>query len=54
MAKEQAENIIELRHITKEFEDGFTAVSDFNLKVRRGEFVTFLGPPAAERRPPCA
>ena len=44
MAKEQAENIIELRHITKEFEDGFTAVSDFNLKVRRGEFVTFLGP----------
>lgn len=44
MAKEQEENIIELRHITKEFEDGFTAVSDFNLKVRRGEFVTFLGP----------
>ncbi len=38
------ENIIELRHITKKFEDGFTAVSDFNLEVKRGEFVTFLGP----------
>jgi hypothetical protein len=24
-------NIIELKHITKQFEDGFTAVSDFNL-----------------------
>ena len=41
---ETAANIIELRHITKTFEDGFTAVSDFNLEVKRGEFVTFLGP----------
>ena len=41
---EQAENIIELRNITKSFEDGFSAVSDFNLTVKRGEFVTFLGP----------
>ena len=40
----QNENIIELKHITKVFEDGFTAVSDFNLEVRKGEFVTFLGP----------
>ena len=38
------ENIIELRHITKTYEDGFTAVSDFNLEVKKGEFVTFLGP----------
>ena len=37
-------NIIELKHITKKFEDGFEAVSDFNLEVKRGEFVTFLGP----------
>ena len=36
--------IIELKHITKTFEDGFTAVTDFNLAVQRGEFVTFLGP----------
>ncbi len=37
-------NIIELKNITKTYEDGFTAVSDFNLEVKRGEFVTFLGP----------
>lgn len=37
-------NIIELKHVTKSFSDGFTAVEDFNLEVRRGEFVTFLGP----------
>ena len=41
---ENTENIIEMKHITKVFEDGFTAVSDFNLEVKRGEFVTFLGP----------
>ena len=41
---ENKDNIIELRHITKQFEDGFVAVSDFNLEVKRGEFVTFLGP----------
>lgn len=40
----KAENIIELKHITKTYEDGFSAVSDFNLEVKRGEFVTFLGP----------
>jgi spermidine/putrescine transport system ATP-binding protein len=39
-----ATNIIELKHITKRYEDGFEAVSDFNLEVGRGEFVTFLGP----------
>ena len=38
------ENIIELKHISRTFEDGFKAVEDFNLEVRRGEFVTFLGP----------
>ena len=41
---ENNENIIELKHITRSFEDGFSAVSDFNLEVKRGEFVTFLGP----------
>ena len=42
---QQTENIIELKHINKIFEDnGFQAVSDFNLTVKRGEFVTFLGP----------
>ncbi len=41
---EQKKNIIELKHITKVYEDGFTAVDDFNLEVKRGEFITFLGP----------
>jgi spermidine/putrescine transport system ATP-binding protein len=40
----EKENIIELKHVTRSFEDGFSAVSDFNLEVKRGEFVTFLGP----------
>lgn len=39
-----AENIIELKHVSRQFEDGFYAVHDFNLEVKRGEFVTFLGP----------
>ena len=38
------EKIIELKNITKTYEDGFTAVSDFNLYVNKGEFITFLGP----------
>lgn len=40
-----ADNIIELRHISKVYSDnGFKAVDDFNLEVKKGEFVTFLGP----------
>ena len=40
-----ADNIIELRHSSKVYSDnGFKAVDDFNLEVKRGEFVTFLGP----------
>ncbi len=38
------ENIIELKHISRTFDDGFRVVEDFNLTVKRGEFVTFLGP----------
>ena len=44
MDMNQSENIIELRGIRKCFEDGFTAVENFNLTVKKGEFVTFLGP----------
>ena len=40
---EKNSNIIELRNIKKVFDDT-AAVEDFNLTVRRGEFVTFLGP----------
>jgi spermidine/putrescine transport system ATP-binding protein len=38
------DNILEFHHLSRTFEDGFTAVDDFNLTIRRGEFVTFLGP----------
>ncbi|HOQ38450.1 MAG TPA: ABC transporter ATP-binding protein [Acetivibrio sp.] len=37
------ENIIELKGIQKCYDD-FVAVKDFNLEVKKGEFVTFLGP----------
>lgn len=40
----QSESILEFRNLYRTFEDGFTAVEDFNLTIRRGEFVTFLGP----------
>ena len=35
-------NIIELKHISRTFDDGFRVVDDFNLTIQRGEFVTFL------------
>ena len=39
------DNIIELINVTRRFEDnGFIAVSDLNLDIARGEFVTLLGP----------
>ena len=42
---DKTENIIELKNISKVYSDnGFKAVDDFNLAVKRGEFVTFLGP----------
>lgn len=44
MDKNFSENIIELKGIRKRFDDNFEAVKDFNLQVKKGEFVTFLGP----------
>ena len=38
------ENIIELKNVRKVFEDETVAVDNFNLEVKKGEFVTFLGP----------
>jgi spermidine/putrescine transport system ATP-binding protein len=38
------QNIIELSHITKTFEDGVTVIEDLNLSVKKGELVTLLGP----------
>ena len=38
-----SQNIIELKNIKKVFDDT-VVVEDFNLEVKKGEFVTFLGP----------
>ena len=41
---ENTENIIELRHLKKCYEPDKPVIEDFNLTVKKGEFVTFLGP----------
>jgi len=42
MAK--SEYIIEVNHVSKQFEDGKFALNDVSLQVKKGEFVTILGP----------
>jgi spermidine/putrescine transport system ATP-binding protein len=37
------DTMVELRGVTKEFQK-FTAISDINLSIRGGEFITLLGP----------
>ena len=36
--------IIEVHHVSKQFEDGKYALDDVSLQVKKGEFVTILGP----------
>ncbi|MBR1877581.1 MAG: polyamine ABC transporter ATP-binding protein [Paludibacteraceae bacterium] len=36
--------IIEVNHVSKQFEDGKYALNDVSLQVKKGEFVTLLGP----------
>ncbi|MQN00440.1 MAG: ABC transporter ATP-binding protein [Lachnospiraceae bacterium] len=38
------ENILELKHITKSYEDGINVIEDLNLTVKKGELITLLGP----------
>ena len=38
------EYIIEVNHVSKQFEDGKFALNDVSLQVQKGEFVTILGP----------
>ena len=33
-----------LRNVCKKYENGFQAVSDFNLEIRDREFIIFVGP----------
>ena len=44
--KEMAKSdfIIEVNHVSKQFEDGKFALDDVSLQVKKGEFVTILGP----------
>ncbi len=37
-------DIIEVKHVSKQFEDGKFALNDVSLSVKKGEFVTILGP----------
>lgn len=49
--EEKVKNIIELKNICKVYDDnGFKAVDDFNLEVKRGEFVTFWDHQDVEKR----
>ena len=38
------DKIIEVRGVTKTFDDGVTVVDNMNLSIKRGDFVTLLGP----------
>ncbi len=40
----QSDYIIEVNHVSKQFEDGKFALDDVSLQIRKGEFVTILGP----------
>ena len=42
MSKSQC--LIEVNHVSKQFEDGKFALYDVNLQIKKGEFVTILGP----------
>lgn len=37
-------NIIELQHVSKSYDKDTEVIEDFNLEIKKGEFVTFLGP----------
>ena len=46
---QKSDCIIGVEHVSKFFGDK-AVLNDVNLSVRKGEFVTILGPPAAERQ----
>ena len=45
--------LIDLQHITKIYDDN-TVLDDLNLYIRENEFLTLLGPAAAEKQQLCA
>ncbi len=44
MKDQRKDKIIELKGLTRQFDDGVIAVDNIDLYIRKGEFVTFLGP----------
>jgi ABC-type spermidine/putrescine transport systems, ATPase components len=54
MAMDADNTIISIKGISKIFDKSFVAVDDFTLDIRKGEFVTLLGPWAAARQRPSA
>lgn len=50
---QKSDCIIGVEHVSKYFGDK-AVLNDVNLSVRKGEFVTILGPPAAARLRCCA
>ncbi len=42
--KQSTDFIIEVNHVSKQFEDGKLVLNDVSLQVHKGEFVTILGP----------
>lgn len=41
---QKSDYIIEVKHVSKQFEDTKFALDDVNLSIKKGEFVTILGP----------
>lgn len=37
-------DIINLKHITKQYDDGFIALKDINITIESGKFYSLLGP----------
>ena len=45
-------SFIEMKNICKKYAGAEkNSVTDFNLSIEEGEFIAFVGPPAAENRP---
>ena len=38
------DSFLSLKHIQKVYPNGYHAVKDFNLEVKEGEFIVFVGP----------